>query len=175
MKKIIINGKNGGEVLVDDDDYDWLSKYHWLSQRMGVGKYYAGRSKMEKGKRKKTFMHKQIMNPPVGFVVDHIDGNPFNNQRNNLRIVTCSQNLMNAGRRNFTNRNSKYKGVSKWSSNFSGKGKRYEGWKASCYKDGKAFVKSYKTERAAAIGYNELAIKHHGEYAKLNIIEDEEN
>lgn len=37
-------------------------------------------------------LHRLIMNPPPGMEVDHIDGNPSNNTRANLRICTHQQN-----------------------------------------------------------------------------------
>lgn len=43
-------------------------------------------------------MHRYIMNAPKGMVVDHIErvsNNICNNRKNNLRICTQSQNLMN--------------------------------------------------------------------------------
>ena len=39
--------------------------------------------------------------------------------------------------------------------------------------DGKVIQKKYKTEIEAAVGYNKMAIEYHGEFAKLNIIENE--
>lgn len=38
-------------------------------------------------------MHREIMNCPEGKEVDHIDGDTFNNQRANLRIVDKSVNI----------------------------------------------------------------------------------
>lgn len=48
------------------------------------------------GNNKKEYLHRLIMNPDPGFVVDHIDRDPTNNLRSNLRIVTHSQNLYNS-------------------------------------------------------------------------------
>jgi hypothetical protein len=48
-----------------------------------------------------------------GMVIDHIDGNPQNNSRKNLRIVTVSQNNFNRQRpRNTASENVFYPGVS---------------------------------------------------------------
>ena len=40
---------------------------------------------------KRIFMHRFLMNPAVNEVVDHINGNTFDNRKKNLRI--CSQSI----------------------------------------------------------------------------------
>jgi hypothetical protein len=81
-----------GEVaIVDAEDYAELSKYKWYVTRHG-GNKYACRC----GKR--ILMHRVIMKPPRGMVVDHIDGNGLNNRRSNLRICTQGQNSCNRRR-----------------------------------------------------------------------------
>ena len=52
---------------------------------------YAGRFE----NRKLIFMHRQIMNPPKGMVVDHIKGNRLDNTRAHLRVCTHSENSQN--------------------------------------------------------------------------------
>jgi hypothetical protein len=94
-------------------------------------------------------------------LVDHIDRNKLNCTRANLRIATKSQNAVNKtkDRRNAT---SKYKGVSKARNK----------WKASITVNGKTiYLGTLDSERAAAILYNEAAIKHFGDYAVLNEVD----
>ncbi len=90
---------DGGYVYVDAADYDWLSQWHWH-----LYNGYAGRS--EKGML--VLMHREIMNPPRGTIVDHKDGSKANNCRFNLRVCTREQNMHN--KRKQTRSVSKYKG-----------------------------------------------------------------
>jgi hypothetical protein len=91
-----------GEVaMVDAEDFEELSKYKWSLAR---GRYAVRR---EKGKT--ILMHRVIMKPPDGMVVDHFDGNGLNNRRSNLRICTPQQNNYNSRPRGGS---SAFKGVS---------------------------------------------------------------
>ena len=60
-------------------------------------KYYVVRSNINRlGKPSTEYLHHYVIGKPFkGFVVDHIDGDPLNNQIDNLRIVTHRQNLQN--------------------------------------------------------------------------------
>lgn len=51
------------------------------------------------------------MNPSKGMVVDHINHDTLDNRRENLRVVTTSQNQLNRGKGNKGNR-TKIQGVS---------------------------------------------------------------
>ncbi len=55
-------------------------------------------------------MHRQIMDPPKGKVVDHKNRNRLDNTRINLRVCTHAENTQNA--RNIQGTYSRYKGVS---------------------------------------------------------------
>jgi hypothetical protein len=93
----------GKFATVDAADYEWLSQYRWHATA-SRGRYYAA-TVIDK---KAVTMHRMIMNPPPGFVTDHIDGNGLNNYRENMRNCTRQQNRYNtrpAGKR------SRYVGV----------------------------------------------------------------
>lgn len=161
MKKIPLGGKLGEDkfALVDDVDYDKLSRYSWC---LAVGGYATGGSKAQR-ELGHHFMHRVVNNTPKGKITDHIDGNPLNNTRGNLRTVDHSQNLMNARIRK--NKNSKYKGV--WWN------KRAGFWYAAIRVNGGSVnLGNFETQREAAIAYNEAATKNFGEYAKINDIPD---
>lgn len=94
--------------------------------------------------------------------IDHQDRNMLNNQIENLRACTDSQNMMN--RAPTKGSSSKYKGVSYV--------ERNNNWRVQIminYKTIKLGI--FNNENEAALAYNEAAIKYHGEFAYLNIIE----
>ena len=55
------------------------------------------------------YLHRIIMGEPDGMDVDHIDGDPLNNRRSNLRICTHNENMTN--RKISKNNTSGFKGV----------------------------------------------------------------
>ena len=57
----------------------------------------------------RIYMHRLINKPSVGFEIDHINRNKLDNRKENLRIVTRSQNQMN--RVIQKNNTSGYKGI----------------------------------------------------------------
>lgn len=76
----------GAAILVDDADFAALSKYSWTISCVSDKKYVV-RGTSHNGRKKAILMHREIMNPPAGMSVDHIDGNGLNNQRSNLELA----------------------------------------------------------------------------------------
>lgn len=174
MKLIPLIGKYGSVVgnyaQVSDEDYEHLIQWKWRAWNSHEV-WYAIRSIREGNKVKRIHMHRVIMNPPQDKCVDHINGDGLNNTRENLRIATTSQNGCNR-KANNQNTISKYKGVTRQIERY--KNKVYINWIATCRKtnegEKKVYKKMCKTEEEAALAYNEMAIKHHGEFARVNII-----
>ncbi len=97
-------------VLIDDEDRSILEDYSltlWTSKRH-YGIYVIA---YLKGKNKAYKLHRIIMDAKPGEIVDHINGNPLDNRKENLRITTSLVNNQNARKRK-DGVTSKYKGVS---------------------------------------------------------------
>ncbi len=91
--------------------------------------------------------------------VDHKNGNKLDNRKENLRLSTHSQNGCNRGKQ--VNNSSGLKGVT-WN-------KERLAWHAQIGVRGKRIHLGYFSNPGlAAMAYNHAAIKHHGEFAKLN-------
>lgn len=76
-------------AIVDDEDYEELSKYRWHASSKG----YARRREYVNGKYVNILMHRQI----TGFALtDHADGKGWNNRRANLRNADNSLNNLNS-------------------------------------------------------------------------------
>ncbi len=146
-------------VMVDDEDFELLSKWKWTWHHTNV----AHRGISINGKQKNILMHRQIMNPPADKDIDHIDGNRLNNQRSNLRICTTAQNMMN--QKKHSHGKCKYKGV------YIKKSLIKSPYAAQIRVNQRAIHLGYhSTQELAAEAYNKAANKYFGEYALLNVI-----
>lgn len=100
----------------------------------------------------------QMFNGPIpeGMLIDHIDGDVYNNRIENLRIATRLQNNVNSK----SNRGLP-KGVSKVGNRYRARLKHLDTWYS---------LGSYATPEEAAEAYNNKANELHGEFAKVNNI-----
>jgi len=95
-----INLTQGYFALVSASDYELVASYKWCvtyskdKYRKRI-KYYAATYLTKKGVRSKIYMHRLIMRARKGRVIDHIDSNGLNNQRENLRSCSHKQNSAN--------------------------------------------------------------------------------
>lgn len=141
---------------IDDEEYWRCKVYTWVAKWSHNDTWYAVAWK--KGSVGNIYLHKFIMRTDEE--IDHIDGNGLNCQKNNLRIVTRTQNMQNA--KPYRGGTSKYKGVSKRSNG------RFQ---AKIRLNGKLiYLGSFIDETEAAMAYDEAAIELFGEYARPNFV-----
>ncbi len=103
--------KCGTEFVVDDDLLPELEKYNWHVARRRKN-VYATAWVLEDGVRYKRYLHRLVTNAPKGLLVDHIDRDTKDNRRQNLRLCTPAQNVLNSVER--ADCTSGYKGVDKY-------------------------------------------------------------
>src|SRR3972149_658495 len=99
MKKIELF--SGEDCLVDDEDFEEISKKKWyILKNRNRNTCYAQTHVKLNGKDVKDYMHRIIMKLSKNDerYIDHIDGNGLNNQKNNLRFCTISQNAGNSSK-----------------------------------------------------------------------------
>lgn len=94
MKTLTLS--QGLVARVDKDVYSWAASYKWSAVKYG-NRAYAVRSIGTRPNRYRVYLHQCIIGRPLnGFVIDHIDGDGLNNLRENLRIVSVSDNSRNS-------------------------------------------------------------------------------
>lgn len=150
----------GYYAIIDKDDYKRVSKLSWWYDKFAG----ARATTYENGAKNPNRMSlsRFIMNAKKGEIVDHINHNKLDNRKSNLRICNQSDNCGNRIKNRFATL-SKYKGVRPDRLN--------RKWRASITKNGiRKNLGVYKTEKEAAIAYNNAARMFFGEFASFNII-----
>lgn len=165
MKKIPLSqqGKHAGKyfALVDDEDYQNLSKYNWSVFNQNKKIKYAARKIRVNKIPKILFMHRIILRCPPNLFGDHIDGDGLNNQKYNLRIATKQNN--NSNKTKLLRNISGFKGV--------GYRKDIKKFSARiCFNYKEIFLGYFNTNVEAAKAYNKKALELFGEFANINQI-----
>jgi len=164
VKRILLT--QGMEALVDDEDYELVSQYKWKIKK-APNTFYAMRSVTRSPECSVRYTTQSMHSFITGYsLCDHIDHNGLNNQRENLREATHSQNLANQPKRGVYTSN--YKGVC-WSTN-------QQKWKATISFNSKTkHLGLFDNEEDAARAYNRWAILIHGEFAAINDVESKDS
>ena len=95
-------------ALIDAEDWYLVGQMKWeLFRGRALHRIYVGR-----GKYKVLFLHRVLMGMcnDIELSVDHINGDPLDNRKDNLRICTHAENMRNV--RMHRDNSSGYKGVS---------------------------------------------------------------
>jgi len=164
MKKIDISTRKypNEYTLVDDDDYERISKYKWHIHPSGNVKR-AARSSVAgdhvQGKRITIFLHRVIMAAPDGFDVDHINHDGLDNRKKNLRLCNPSENQHN--RRPQIGCASRYKGVTR-------NGNKWRSRIRIPYSKRETSLGTFESEIEAALAYDKKAEELYGEFACFN-------
>lgn len=154
----VIRLTQGKATIVDPEDYDRVSRYKWRAAYCkDIRTHYVHTSETVDGKQRTVVLHRLIMCPSPGEVVDHINHDTLDNRKCNLRVCLPHQNSLN--RRTHI---SKWKGVS-WD-------KRNRAWRARIRINGVlTHLGLFKEHSDALRAYDEAAIKHFGEFAWTNL------
>lgn len=153
----------GKVAIVDDEDYEELSKHKWYATEK-YGKWYAVRHlPRQRRKQKAIQMHRKIIGFPEGKDIDHINHNGLDNRRANLRICTRSQNKKNS--LGYKNNSSGLNGVS-WH-------KRDKRWEANIRKGGRLIHLGYFNDKdQAGRAVDKKAKELFGDFSILNFPEE---
>lgn len=153
---------DGKFTLVDRDIYDRCIKFNWHYDpddgvKRTMGKVDGHDYKID---HKFMYLHREITGCVAGLVVDHINHNNLDNRKENLRICSIHQNLMNK---------IKYKGLSQFKgvSRKTGRNK----WSSFIGYHGKSiYLGSWNDEQAAADVYDAASMILFGKFANPNRI-----
>jgi hypothetical protein len=129
----------GSIVLIDNNEYDKISKYKLFTS---VGYCFV----IIDGRRERLH-HIILGKPETGFVVDHINNNKLDNRKENLRFASYQLNSQNKPKKD--NTSSKYIGV--------GYIKKNKKWRSSALKKHLGY---FETEIDAAMEYDRYIIKN---------------
>lgn len=144
----------GQYALVDEQDFEYLNQWKWCAVwDKKTNGYYAKRAA---GNGKQIYMHRLLVNPTKGMVVDHRNHNTLDNQRVNLRVCTRKENAWNQRR---PSNKAGYRGVISHKNRFVSQiTVNYE----------RKYLGSFATSLEAARVYDNAAKTYFGQFAITN-------
>jgi hypothetical protein len=145
----------GHTILLDEEDLHFLDEGKWNVTDCGGYLYL-----MKTGGFP---FHRLVTGAPASTTVDHINKDTLDNRKENLRLVTKSENAQNSMPR--ANCTSQYKGVFK-------RGDTYRAY--INYKGKRIYLGSTPNEPIAASRYDAAAVYLYGQFAAINFPEDRE-
>ena len=156
MKEIPLT--QGKVAVVDDADYDMLSRWKWAAAYDPTAHtFYAVRT-VHCGKQSTTVrMHRIIAGATDNELVDHINHDTLDNRRTNLRRCDSVRSAQN--RRRHTDSRGKYKGVHMEAGRYRAR---------ICVRGKYVHLGNYLSEEEAARAFDVAARVTHGEFAYLN-------
>jgi len=155
MKEIFLSQNK--VAIIDDEDFDAVSKYKWCA--VCIKKIWYARAQIE---NHLVYLHRFLMQPSIKMEVDHKDGNGLNCIRENMRVCRPLDN--NRNRRIQKGNTSGYKGVWWYP--------RLKKWESGISVENKSIHLGVFIQRDdAALAYNEAAKLYYGDFAKLNNIQ----
>ena len=150
-----ITTSRGAEIIVDASDCETVKEYSWCISKTG---YPVARAK-DGRVIKLTRLLLDVTNPKL--VIDHINGDPFDNRRKNLRICRNGENARNC--KLSKNNTSGYVGVRQ---------EKSSRWCASIMVNRKDInLGRYDTKEEAIRARQEAEKKYFGEFAPCRNIE----
>lgn len=150
---------NGLVTKVSAEDHEYLAGFNWGQSGFG---YVVRSTSLPDRTVVHHYLHIVILER-MGFLNfedgDHRDRDQLNNQRDNLRPCTRTQNLMNRGL--LTSNTTGYKGVS-----FTSREGKYRAY--INYEQKQKHLGYFDCPIEAAKAYNRAAKRFYGEFARLN-------
>ncbi len=154
----------GKVAIVDDEDYEALSRHKWFAQQ-GRRTWYAKRDARGEGQGV-VYMHRVVSGAATGVDVDHVSGDGLDNRKQNLRQASRRENCRNQRKR--VNASSPFKGVAwhakakKWAASINDR-VGVSGGNASSRHLG-----LHNDPESAARAYDAAAVIAFGEFAAIN-------